>query len=40
MCQTDVDSIIHDDSDLNKESDLDNVMVLIKGRKTQHKKKQ
>jgi hypothetical protein len=36
--QIDVDITIHDDFDLN-ESDLDNVTVLRKGRKVQHKKR-
>lgn len=36
--QTDMDSNIHVDEEFNKETDLDNVMVLRKGRKIQHKK--
>jgi hypothetical protein len=34
-----VDSSVHDDSDLNNDQDLLDVMVLRKGRKIKHRKK-
>jgi hypothetical protein len=37
--KTDVDSIIHDDEEFNEVTDLENVMVLRKGRKIHHKRK-